>query len=59
MIAVFNTSNGHIVKVAVTGDLFSRSVWPVPVKDESAALMARVILDECILRFGPPGKDPQ
>ena len=48
------TSKEGNKKVIVMGDLFSRYVWVVPVKYESAKTIAGVILQEWILRFGPP-----
>lgn len=38
------------------GDLFSRFVWAVPIPDVSSKTVAKVLLDEWVLRFGPPEK---
>jgi len=42
------------IKVLVMGDLFTRYVWAVPIRDEKAPTVALVILNEWMLRFGPP-----
>ena len=50
-----STSDGKANgKVAVIGDLFSRFVWACPIRNEKTEEIARVILDEWVLRFGPP-----
>ena len=41
-------------KVLVVGDTFTRYVWACPMKDERADTVAQLLLDEWILRFGPP-----
>lgn len=52
-----STSTGDgMKKAAVIGDMFSRFVWAVPIPDETAKTVAKVLLDEWILRFGPPEK---
>ena len=48
-----SSKNGNN-KVVVIGDLFSRLVYAKPVKDEKASTVAKVILDEWFLRYGPP-----
>lgn len=35
------------------GDILSQYVWYVAITDESASKMARVLMEECVLRFGP------
>ena len=46
-------SRNGCIKVEVMGDLFTRYVWACAVKDEKAETLAKVILDEWVLRFGP------
>jgi transposase InsO family protein len=41
-------------KVLVIGDMFSRYVVAVPISDESADTVARVIFDRWVSVFGPP-----
>ena len=41
-------------KIVVIEDLFSRYVWAVPIKNETAKTIAKIILEEWVLRFGPP-----
>lgn len=41
-------------KVQVMGDLFSRYVWAVRRKNEKAVTVAKAILDDWMLRYGPP-----
>jgi transposase InsO family protein len=43
-------------KVIVMGDLFTRFMMAVPVRDETAATVAQTLLDRWILLFGPPEK---
>ena len=43
-------------KVVVIGDAFTRFMWAFPVSEESMAIIARVLLDQLILRFGVPEK---
>lgn len=42
------------IKVLVMGDLFSRFVWAVPIRYEKSPTVALAILNEWMLRFGPP-----
>ena len=56
VLQVSTSSGNNCQKVAVIGDLFTRFVWACVVPDESAKELARVILDDWILRFGPPEK---
>jgi len=52
-----STSNMRgTTKAVVMGDLFTRFVWATAVKDERAETISQVLLDEWILRFGPPEK---
>jgi hypothetical protein len=38
------------------GDLFTRFMMAIPVRDETAATISRVLLDRWVLFFGPPEK---
>jgi transposase InsO family protein len=48
------TSRSGMKKVLVIGDLFTRFMLAVPVGDELASTVARVLLDRWVLLFGPP-----
>ena len=51
---VSSQSKTGFKKIIVIGDLFTRYVWAVPVRDETAETLAIVILEDWILRLGPP-----
>jgi transposase InsO family protein len=42
------------LKALVMGDMLCRLVLVVPIPDEKATTVARVLLDRCIRLFGPP-----
>jgi transposase InsO family protein len=46
-------SNGGNKKVIVMGDLFTRFMMAIPVRDETAATISRVLLELWVLLFGP------
>jgi transposase InsO family protein len=48
------TSRNRYRKVVVIGDLFTRLVVAVPVKEESASTIANTLFDRWISIFGPP-----
>ncbi len=44
------------IKVVVMGDTFTRYAAAYPVANEKTETVARIVLDEWILRYGPPEK---
>jgi hypothetical protein len=43
-------------KLAVIVDTFSKYAWAFPVPDDKIDTIAKVVLDDWILQYGPPEK---